>query len=114
MSPFGSPKNTPPPIQTVLTAAIPPDIPGQQSSSMSIIPLASIAGISAIMLNQLAQNGSQTEYFMQIDNELMAITGLDGSASGVRVIRGVNGTQAVPHAIGATVLYGLGTQFQQN
>lgn len=113
-APFGSPDDTPPPIQTTLTAAIPPDLPGQMNSSMNIIPLASIAGIVTIILNQMAQTGPQNEYFLQIDNELMAIIALNGSKSGVRVIRGANGTLAVAHAIGATVFYGRGTQFPQN
>jgi hypothetical protein len=113
-APFGSPSNTPPPTQTTLLAAIPADQSDPFASSVDIIPLASLAGISAIMLNQLSVTDAQKQYFLQIDFELMAIVTLNGGGDSVRVIRGVNGTGAVPHAIGATVLYGLGTQFNQN
>ena len=98
--------------QTTLSAAVPALAGTLFSSTQTFVQVASATGITAIAPNPTVPINASNSVVIYVDRELMQVVAVSGTT--LRVIRGYDGTTAVPHASGAMVLAGQATWFYHN
>lgn len=97
------------------------DAVGDSGSPLKLYSVATLTGefatntlngaIDAVTtsVTQTSQNGPALAAYIQIDNELMQVTGSDGATGYVLYVnRAVGGTKAAAHSTGATIHHGTG------